>query len=324
MAITITEAYEEMRTHHRMLGEQLAERAEVVSSAVAAGRPYAAAVGGFIAYLAGEVLPHAAVEEKTLYPLAAAHAELDSVVAQMSAEHATLSAAGSRLAVLTDGGAAAGQARQIAELFAAHAAKENDVLLPALLADANVDLVALLGKIHHDVGHGPGHTSFRAAGRPVTGDGPRFHRTGRESAHQESARQETAGPVPETAEPLALEGARIRVRRVYDLPSPDDGFRVLVDRMWPRGVRKDAADFDEWAKDVAPSAELRIWYRHDPARFDEFRRLYAAELASPPKRKGFLKLRSRASSGPLTLLTATRELNLSQAAVLAELLLSGT
>lgn len=319
MTITSTEAYEEIRTHHRMLGEQLAERAEVVSSAVAAGRPHAAAVGGFIAYLAGEVLPHAAVEEKTLYPLAAAHAELDSVVAQMSAEHATLSAAGSRLAVLTDGGAAAGQARQIAELFAAHAAKENDVLLPALLADANVDLVALLGKIHHDIGHGPGHTSFRGAGRTVTGDGPRFHRTGHESAQQEAA-----GPVPETAEPLALEGARIRVRRVYDLPSPDDGFRVLVDRMWPRGVRKDAADFDEWAKDVAPSAELRIWYRHDPARFDEFRRLYAAELASPRKRQGFLKLRSRASSGPLTLLTATRELNLSQAAVLAELLLSGT
>jgi iron-sulfur cluster repair protein YtfE (RIC family) len=151
--MTITEAYEEMRAHHRVLGEQLAARAEIVSSAVAAGLPYAAAVGGFIAYLTGEVLPHAAAEEKTIYPLAAAHAGLARMVEEMSAEHAALSSVGSRLAVLTDSGAAAGQARQIAELFAAHAAKENNVLLPVLLDDATVDLVALLGQIHHGAGH---------------------------------------------------------------------------------------------------------------------------------------------------------------------------
>lgn len=76
-------------------------------------------------------------------------------------------------------------------------------------------------------------------------------------------------------------GAEIRVRRVYDSPSPGDGARILVDRVWPRGVRKDAVRLDEWAKDVAPSAELRTWYRHDPAKFDEFRRRYISELAEP-------------------------------------------
>ncbi len=95
-------------------------------------------------------------------------------------------------------------------------------------------------------------------------------------------------------------GTDIRVRRVYDEPSPEDGARVLVDRVWPRGMRKDAARLDEWAKDVAPSKELRTWYRHDPAKFSEFRRRYTAEL--------------------VTLLTATKDLHLSQAAVLAGLL----
>ena len=120
------------------------------------------------------------------------------------------------------------------------------------------------------------------------------------------------------------------IRRSYELRAPaplfnrikgiDDGFRVLVDRVWPRGLSKDAARLDEWAKDAAPSAELRVWYRHDPARFDEFRQRYAAELAEPGKLEAVSRLRTRAESGPLTLLTATRELDLSQAAILAELL----
>ena len=79
-------------------------------------------------------------------------------------------------------------------------------------------------------------------------------------------------------------GTDIRVRRVYDEPSPDDGARVLVDRVWPRGMRKDAARLDEWAKDVAPTTELRTWYQHDPAKFGEFRRRYTAELAGSPGR----------------------------------------
>ena len=113
-------------------------------------------------------------------------------------------------------------------------------------------------------------------------------------------------------------GTDIRVRRVYEEPSPEDGARVLVDRVWPRGMRKDAARLDEWAKDAAPSAELRTWYRHDPAKFDEFRRRYAVELAQPGAREAVARLRVLAADRPVTLLT--KDLDLSQAAVLAGLL----
>jgi uncharacterized protein YeaO (DUF488 family) len=115
-------------------------------------------------------------------------------------------------------------------------------------------------------------------------------------------------------------GADIQARRVYDDPSPEDGARILVDRVWPRGLRKDAARLDEWAKDAAPSTELRTWYRHDPAKFDEFRRRYVAELAGPGQREALGRLRARAADGPVTLLTATKDLSLSQATVLAQLL----
>ena len=115
-------------------------------------------------------------------------------------------------------------------------------------------------------------------------------------------------------------GERIQARRVYEEVFPDDGFRVLVDRVWPRGLKKADAHLDEWAKDVAPSTELRTWYGHDPDRFDEFRRRYEAELAEPSQADALSRLRARAAEGPVTLLTATKELNLSQAAVLADLL----
>jgi uncharacterized protein YeaO (DUF488 family) len=114
--------------------------------------------------------------------------------------------------------------------------------------------------------------------------------------------------------------ADIRVRRVYEEPSAADGARILVDRIWPRGLRKDAARLDEWAKDVAPSGELRTWYGHDPAKFDEFQRRYIAELEQPGAREGLARLRALAAEQPVTLLTATRELGLSQATVLAGLL----
>ena len=115
--------------------------------------------------------------------------------------------------------------------------------------------------------------------------------------------------------------SEIRVRRVYDAPSPSDGARVLVDRVWPRGLRKDAAHLDEWAKDAAPSTELRKWYGHDPAKFGEFRQRYLGELTGPPQRAALGRLRALASSGrPLTLLTATRDVDISQAAVLAQVL----
>ena len=95
---------------------------------------------------------------------------------------------------------------------------------------------------------------------------------------------------------------------------------MLVDRVWPRGLRKDAAHLDDWAKDVAPSSELRTWYGHDPAKFGEFRRRYTAELAQPGPHAALGRLRALAATGPVTLLTATRDIGISQAAVLAQIL----
>lgn len=113
---------------------------------------------------------------------------------------------------------------------------------------------------------------------------------------------------------------KVRVRRVYDAPADDDGARVLVDRVWPRGVTKERAHLDAWRKDVAPSAELRTWYGHDPARFEEFARRYQAELDEPERRAALADLRDLAEAGTLTLLTATKRADISQAAVLASLL----
>ncbi|GGM06616.1 DUF488 domain-containing protein [Dactylosporangium sucinum] len=112
--------------------------------------------------------------------------------------------------------------------------------------------------------------------------------------------------------------AAVRTGRIYDAPQTGDGRRVLVDRVWPRGLRKDAARFDEWLREVAPSTELRHWYGHQPERFAEFRRRYVAELAAPERREALDHLRELAEGGPVTLLTATRDLEHSQAAVLAE------
>ena len=115
----------------------------------------------------------------------------------------------------------------------------------------------------------------------------------------------------------------IRVRRVYEEPEAADGARVLVDRLWPRGLSKQAAALREWAKDVAPSDELRKWYGHDPARFGEFRRRYLAELAQPERGAALDQLRELAAAEQVTLLTATKDVEHSQATVLAEHLRSG-
>jgi uncharacterized protein YeaO (DUF488 family) len=112
----------------------------------------------------------------------------------------------------------------------------------------------------------------------------------------------------------------VRVARIYDPPTPADGARVLVDRIWPRGVSRDRARLDAWARDAAPSRALRQWYGHDPARFPEFRRRYAAELSAGAACGALEDLRARLARGPLTLLTATRDVAHSQAAVLAGLL----
>lgn len=112
----------------------------------------------------------------------------------------------------------------------------------------------------------------------------------------------------------------VQVRRVYEDPSPDDGARVLVDRLWPRGVSKERAALDEWCKQVAPSPELRTWFHHDPERYDEFVRRYHDELASGEQHEAFESLRGRAADGMLTLVTATKDENHCAAEVLYELL----
>lgn len=108
--------------------------------------------------------------------------------------------------------------------------------------------------------------------------------------------------------------------RIYDKPDPGEGQRVLVDRIWPRGVRKDDSRVGIWCKDVAPSKELREWYHHRPELFDEFAARYEAELAGSPALE---KLRDMAKRGALTLVTSTRQVDISHVAVLAKLLGSG-
>jgi len=117
-----------------------------------------------------------------------------------------------------------------------------------------------------------------------------------------------------------MSGQEVRVRRVYDPPEADDGQRVLVDRLWPRGLSKERAQLDEWCKDIAPSADLRKWYGHDPDRYTEFARRYRDELDEPDRAAALARLRERAARGPLTLLTATKRSDISEAAVLADLL----
>ena len=148
VTITEPEAYEAMRAHHRVLGEQLSDRVSAVAAAAAAGQPHEAAVAALIAYLAGEILPHAAAEEVTIYPAAAALDGLAGTVSEMAAEHKVLSEAAGRLAEPAGAASTAERAEEIASLFAGHVAKENDVLLPALLASQGTDLPALLAAMH--------------------------------------------------------------------------------------------------------------------------------------------------------------------------------
>lgn len=112
----------------------------------------------------------------------------------------------------------------------------------------------------------------------------------------------------------------VRVRRIYEPASRGDGMRVLVDRIWPRGVSKQRAHLDEWCKDAAPSTDLRKWYGHDPARFTEFSRRYRRELKEPEAAQAVSRLKTSASKRTLTLLTATKDVEISAATVLAGVL----
>ena len=112
----------------------------------------------------------------------------------------------------------------------------------------------------------------------------------------------------------------VRVARVYDPRTARDGYRVLVDRLWPRGISKAVADLDQWCREVAPSAPLRQWYGHVPDRFAEFRHRYRAELSTGDAATAVERLRQPAGERTPTLLTASRDPGTSNAAVLAEVL----
>jgi uncharacterized protein YeaO (DUF488 family) len=112
----------------------------------------------------------------------------------------------------------------------------------------------------------------------------------------------------------------VRVRRVYEPPEPEDGVRVLVDRLWPRGLAKDAAHVDEWPKGLTPSTELRRWYHAGEGSYEEFARRYEAELAGPEAVELLDHVRELVHGGMVTLLTASKEPGESHAAVLVRLL----
>jgi len=111
---------------------------------------------------------------------------------------------------------------------------------------------------------------------------------------------------------------RLRTRRVYEKPARGDGRRILIDRLWPRGLSKQAAEVDFWARPVAASTELRRWYQHDPEKWEEFRRRYFAELDANPE--GVVELRAELGRGTATLLFGSKEERLNNATALKEYL----
>jgi uncharacterized protein YeaO (DUF488 family) len=111
------------------------------------------------------------------------------------------------------------------------------------------------------------------------------------------------------------------IKRAYVPPAKEDGCRVLVDRLWPRGVARKSLALDEWQKDVAPSTDLRRWFNHDPARWDEFKARYRAELAKSPAREALSALVQLARRGKLTLIYAARDENHNEATVLRDVIL---
>lgn len=118
----------------------------------------------------------------------------------------------------------------------------------------------------------------------------------------------------------AISATNVRLKRAYEPPAADDGTRVLVDRLWPRGVKKETAAIDHWVKELAPSTDLRKWFGHDPERWEEFRRRYAAEIRAHPQE--LERLRELARQGPVTLVYAARDELHNDAVVLRDVLLA--
>jgi uncharacterized protein YeaO (DUF488 family) len=114
----------------------------------------------------------------------------------------------------------------------------------------------------------------------------------------------------------------VRLKRAYEPPAADDGTRILIDRLWPRGVKKTDAAIDEWMKEIAPSSALRKWFGHDPERWHEFRRRYQSEIRQHPEQ--FERLRTLARYGPITLVFSARDEAHNDAVVLKDLLLEST
>jgi uncharacterized protein YeaO (DUF488 family) len=127
-----------------------------------------------------------------------------------------------------------------------------------------------------------------------------------------------AKPRKAAAKKPRAKSAAIQIKRAYDAPERGDGLRILIDRLWPRGLSKSKLKIDAWVKHLAPSNALRKWYQHDPRKFAEFRRRYVAELNA--QGEGLADLRNDVAGRTVTLLTATKELELSHATVLRELL----
>jgi uncharacterized protein YeaO (DUF488 family) len=113
----------------------------------------------------------------------------------------------------------------------------------------------------------------------------------------------------------------VRAKRIYEEADAGDGYRVLIDHVWPRGVSHERARLDEWARELAPSDELRKWFDHVPERFDEFRSRYRKELAAQAEHVE--QLRYRAEKSPLTIVYAARDTEHNNAVVLAELIRAG-
>ena len=116
-----------------------------------------------------------------------------------------------------------------------------------------------------------------------------------------------------------VSAGNVKLKRAYEPPTPDDGMRILIDRLWPRGVTKERAAIDQWMKDISPSTELRKWFGHDPARWDEFRRRYAKEVHQHAELLD--QLRSLAREGPITLVYSARDEKHNDAIELRELIL---
>jgi uncharacterized protein YeaO (DUF488 family) len=112
--------------------------------------------------------------------------------------------------------------------------------------------------------------------------------------------------------------SKVRLQRAYDDPTPDDGHRVLVDRLWPRGRTKEQLRLDAWARELGPSTQLRKWFGHDPARWPEFQARYQAELAEPARAQALAALAERARRGPVTLVFGARDREYNQAVVIAD------